>query len=369
VQKWLFLILLSVSSSLLAQGPPTITGLSPTSGSPGTMVTITGTNFISESFRVEEVYFDTAENGCTGIGGTGNNLTVISATELTVEVPPYQGPPTIGYVCVKIIAGPTAGQGVSPGKFTITSGSAPTVAPKVTLTGDLPDSTATLPNAQCLNSSNDPSTSTAGVYDYGQCDDNQDFSSINFYYKGPVELEGSTSDECTVRVFDDGLLRVTFDSTTDCTVDVTATRATGPILTLTGDEPRHVKCDLSGTELTAESGGTATERQYDLGNCPDVDLSPETRVTATYDSNLIQFTNGPPASACILPADPFLGRVYIKIDSDCTINVTVTSEATPGPTLEADPLAPATPVPTLPFYALFLMAGLLGIIGLRRFAK
>ena len=140
-----------------------------------------------------------------------------------------------------------------------------------------------------------------------------------------------------------------------------------PILTVSGDQPASVTCNSSNTVLTAESGGTATQGQHDLGNCPDGD----TQVTAAY-SGLIMATNGTPG--CTLVSSPSnSGFEVSKNTSPCTVNVTLMGgsepEPEPEPEPESEPTEPPKPVPTLPFYALFIMAGLLSVVGLRQLMK
>jgi len=70
--------------------PPTVTGVSPSSGSTsgGTFVTITGTNFTGAT----AVYFGTS---------TGYSFTVVSSTEITVYAPPHAA----GLVDITVITG------------------------------------------------------------------------------------------------------------------------------------------------------------------------------------------------------------------------------------------------------------------------
>ena len=134
-----------------------------------------------------------------------------------------------------------------------------------------------------------------------------------------------------------------------------------PILTVSGDQPASVTCNSSNTVLTAESGGTATQGQYDLGNCPAGD----TQVTAAY-SGLIMATNGTPACSLVGPPGNS-GFVVSTNTSPCTINVSLLGGSEPEP--EPEPTEPAKPVPTLPLYGLFVMAGLLSVVGLRQLMK
>jgi len=137
-----------------------------------------------------------------------------------------------------------------------------------------------------------------------------------------------------------------------------------PILTITGEKPDAVVCDNGGQGFPVlPESETSSERQYDLGRCADS----ITQVEVVYSSG-IQVQNGTPA--CVLSQPDFNNNFSITIDEDCTVNVTLIEESTVLETGPAPaPTEPPKPVPTLPLYALFVMAGLLSVVGLRQLMK
>lgn len=104
----------SFYSPATTTGVPTVTGMSPSSGLVGTVITITGTNFSS-----------TPANNTVKFNGTLATVTAATATSLTVTVPTGA---TTGIVTVTT-AGGTA---TSTGSFTVTAAGGTTGSPTLT---------------------------------------------------------------------------------------------------------------------------------------------------------------------------------------------------------------------------------------------
>lgn len=88
---------------------PTITSFTPTTGPPGTQVTITGTNLTGAT----EVSFNTTS--------VGTNFTVVSATQINTTVP-------VGATGGPIKVKTPSGEATSPQSFIVTSGAPPTIS-------------------------------------------------------------------------------------------------------------------------------------------------------------------------------------------------------------------------------------------------
>ncbi len=121
----------ATSATKFTDAGPTITGFTPSSGPPGTVVTITGTNLLTA-----HVTFDGSGGGPLG-SSTGREGTVTSdtSTKITVEVPAGA---TTGYITVTT----PLGSAITSTKFAISFGS-PTIT-KFTPTSGPPGTVVTI---------------------------------------------------------------------------------------------------------------------------------------------------------------------------------------------------------------------------------